>query len=180
MVLSRSLDLVVQSLVKRFNSFLFVWVVILVGGLNMSNVLKTFDGLYDFYVKNQFLHICNNEVMLFLKERVPKSIDDMTRYADQFKEARRVNIVSLTNQTQKGKSQLSQKPNNARNQEPPKQSDRDRNIYTGGNGGNRFDRKCFKCNKSDHLISNCPLLKNKVGNVQNSGSRERELQFAVT
>ncbi|VDI44694.1 Hypothetical predicted protein [Mytilus galloprovincialis] len=113
--------------------------------------------------------------MLFLKERVPKSIDDMTRYADQFKEARRVNIVSLTNQTQKGKSQPSQKPNNARNQEPPKQSDRDRNRHTGGyGGGNRFDRKCFKCNKSDHLISNCPLLKNKVGNVQNSGSRGKE------
>ncbi|CAG2198487.1 unnamed protein product [Mytilus edulis] len=104
----------------------------------------------------------------------------MTRYADQFKEARRVNIVSLTNQAQKGKPQPSQKPDNARNQEPPKQSDRDRNRHTGGyGGGNRFDRKCFKCNKSDHLISNCPLLKNKVGNVQNSSSRVKEIPICA-
>ena len=157
-----------QQFSVRLGSYFSRWI-------DMSNVLKTFDGLYDLMLRDQFLHICNNEVMLFLKERVPKSIDDMTRYADQFKEARRVNIVSLTNQTQKGKSQPSQKPNNARNQEPPKQSDRDRNRHTGGyGGGNRFDRKCFKCNKSDHLISNCPLLKNKVGNVQNSGSRGKE------
>ncbi|CAG2216072.1 unnamed protein product [Mytilus edulis] len=157
-----------QQFSVRLGSYFSRWI-------DMSNVLKTFDGLYDLMLRDQFLHICNNEVMLFLKERVPKSIDDMTRYADQFKEARRVNIVSLTNQTQKGKPQPSQKPNNARNQEPPKQSDRDRNRHTGGyGGGNRFDRKCFKCNKSDHLISNCPLLKNKVGNVQNSGSRGKE------
>ncbi|CAC5383268.1 unnamed protein product [Mytilus coruscus] len=56
----------------------------------------------------------------------------------------------------------------------PRVSDRDRNRHTGGSGGNRFDRKCFKCNKSDHLISNCPLLRNKVGNVQKSGPRGKE------
>ncbi|VDH97683.1 Hypothetical predicted protein [Mytilus galloprovincialis] len=121
-----------QQFSVRLGSYFSRWI-------DMSNVLKTFDGLYDLMLRDQFLHICNNEVMLFLKERVPKSIDDMTRYADQFKEARRVNIVSLTNQTQKGKSQPSQKPNNARNQEPPKQSDRDRNRHTGGyGGGNRI------------------------------------------
>ncbi|CAC5368797.1 unnamed protein product [Mytilus coruscus] len=97
MVLSRSLDIVVQSLVKRFNSFLFV----LGRWIDISNVLKTFDGLYDLMLRDQFLYICNNEVMLFLKERVPKSKDEMTRYADQFKEEKRVNIVSLTNKTQK-------------------------------------------------------------------------------
>ncbi|CAC5422028.1 unnamed protein product [Mytilus coruscus] len=107
-------------------------------------------------------------------ERVLKSVDEMTRYADQFKEIRRVNKVSLTNQTQKGKSQPPQKPNKVRNQEMPKVSDRDRNRHTGGNGGNRFDRKCFKCNKSDDLISNCPFLRNKASNVQNSGSRGKE------
>ncbi|CAC5415002.1 unnamed protein product [Mytilus coruscus] len=144
-----------QQFSVRLGSYFNRWI-------DMSNVLKTFDGLYDLMLRDQFLHICNNEVMLFLKERVPKSIDEMTRYADQFKEARRVNIVSFTNQTQKVKSQPPQKPSNIRKQEMPRVSDRDRNRHTGGCGGNRFNRKCFKCNKSDHLISNCPLLWNKV------------------
>ncbi|CAC5413817.1 unnamed protein product [Mytilus coruscus] len=161
-----------QQFSVRLGSYFSRWI-------DMANGLKTFDGLYDLMLKDQFLHICNNEVMLFLKERVPKSRDEITRYADQLKEARRVNIVSLTNQTQKGKSQPPQKPNNIRNQEMPRVSDRDRNRHTGGSGGNIFDRKCFTCNKSDHLISNCPFLRNKVGNVQNSDHEERKHKLAI-
>lgn len=144
--------------------------------IDMSEIPKTYEGLYDLMLRDQFLHVCNNEVMLFLKERVPKSIDDMTKYADQFKEARRVNITTLTHQVQKGKSNTSShKPNISKSQDSVKVSDKgssNNNNQAGRSSG--YTRKCFKCSKTDHIISNCPLLKNKAGNVESTSGHETD------
>ena len=41
--------------------------------------------------------MCNKDVLLFVKEWVPKDIGEMSQLADRFKEDRRPNVVSLTN-----------------------------------------------------------------------------------
>lgn len=152
-----------QQFAVRLSSYFMRWI-------EMSKVPKTYEGLYDLMLRDQFLHVCNKEVMLFLKERTPGSIDEMTKLADQFKEARRVNVVTLTNQLQKGKTN-SLKPNITRSSEPVKASNK---PFSSGSTS-RADRRCFKCNKTDHLISSCPMLKNKAGSTQNydKGKRNR-------
>lgn len=138
--------------------------------IEMSNIPKTFAGLYDLMLRDQFLHVCNKEVSLFLKERIPSSVENMAKLADQFKEARRVNVTTLTNQQSKGnlsslRSGMSKRPDVPRVAE--------KNLSSNSSG--KVDRKCFRCNKPGHFISDCPL-KNKVGNIQNT-ERSRRGKF---
>ena len=48
-------------------------------------------------IRDQFLHVCNKDVLSFLKERVPIDSGEMSQLTDRFKEARRANVISLTN-----------------------------------------------------------------------------------
>ena len=57
-------------------------------GGTFKNKKKTYDGMKDLFFREQFILCCNKELSLFLKERIPPSIQDMARYADQFVEAR--------------------------------------------------------------------------------------------
>lgn len=63
----------------------------------MSGIALDYENLRDLMIRDQLLHVCNKDVLLFLKERVPKDIGEMSQLADRFKEARRANVVSLTN-----------------------------------------------------------------------------------
>lgn len=78
----------------RLGSYLNRW-------LELGRVPNTFNGLYDLVLRDQFLSICNRDLLLFLKERIPKDIDEMCRLADQYKEARHVNILSLVHSGRK-------------------------------------------------------------------------------
>ena len=56
--------------------------------MDLSNTKKTYHDLFDLLIREQFIQSCNRELTLFLKERVPKNIEEMTTYADQYREAR--------------------------------------------------------------------------------------------
>ena len=51
-----------------------------------------YDGLFDLMIRDQLLHICNKELLLFLKERTPFSAQQMAILTDQFKEARLTSV----------------------------------------------------------------------------------------
>ena len=84
-----------QQFAVRMGSYFDRW-------LEMSKVKPTYDGLYDLMLRDQFLSICNRDLLLFLKERIPETLADMSRLADQYREARRVSAVSLMNPHRKG------------------------------------------------------------------------------
>ena len=77
---------------KRLDSYFQRWV-------EMSKIDKTFQGLADLILRDQFLHVCNRDLSLFIKERIPKSIDEMSTLADQFREARFTNAASLVSKS---------------------------------------------------------------------------------
>ena len=56
--------------------------------MDLSNTKKTYHDSFDLLIREQFIQSCNRELTLFLKERVPKNIEEMTTYADQYQEAR--------------------------------------------------------------------------------------------
>lgn len=74
----------------------------------MVKVEKSYHGLYDLLLRDQFILVCNKDLASFLKERIPKTIDEMLTSADQFKEARQVYNVSLVSSC-KNKTQFEQK-----------------------------------------------------------------------
>ena len=55
--------------------------------IHMASEGKTFEGLQDFILRAQLTFICNRDLELFLREREPKSLEQASKFADQYKEA---------------------------------------------------------------------------------------------
>ncbi|XP_023932734.1 uncharacterized protein LOC112042433 [Lingula anatina] len=53
----------------------------------LSEVEDTVESLNDLIIREQFMSTCSNELSVFLKERKPRTVDEMTRLAEQYLEA---------------------------------------------------------------------------------------------
>ena len=66
--------------VDRLHSYLVRW-------MDLGKNLKTFESLKDLIIREQMLNVCDKDLSMFLKERNPKSADEMAKMADRYIEA---------------------------------------------------------------------------------------------
>ena len=104
----------------------------------MASIEKSYEGLQDLILREQLTFVCNRELELFLREREPKSLEQASKLADQYKEARYVVIVSLTYKNNERSRSRSNSESRSRSRSP---------IRRGPNQGNQgYPRvKCFNC-----------------------------------
>ena len=145
----------------RLSSYLTKWI-------EMAGGHKTYEGLFDLMMRDQLLHICNKELTLFLKERLPSSLQEMASLADQFKEARLTSAVSLTYPT----GSKSQRSNSKSRPVGGSQYDAGKKQKH-SSACKKSDGRCFRCGSSSHIVINCPLKHNKVGNVTSDSYSRR-------
>ena len=139
---------------SRMDSYLERWV-------ELSKTKKTYDGMKDLFLREQFIWCCNKELSLFLKERIPPSIQDMARYADQFVEARTT-----------CPSQVTQDPMFDKNL-PQNQTKVQQN-----NSGNKV--KCYACDRYGHRSFECNRKKsqgNRGASVKEKEESSRHVRF---
>ena len=55
--------------------------------IEMAEAEPTYESLSDLLIREQFVGTCSPELALFLKERMPKSLTDVTTLAEQYIEA---------------------------------------------------------------------------------------------
>ena len=72
--------------VIRLKNYLSRWT-------EVGKVLESFEGLRDLLLREQFLAVSNKNLVLFLKERKIKSVNEMTELAEQYMEAHTVSEV---------------------------------------------------------------------------------------
>ncbi|XP_052673702.1 uncharacterized protein LOC128155864 [Crassostrea angulata] len=135
----------------RLDSYLERWI-------QLSKTNRTLDDLKDLFLREQFLLCCSKELALFLKERIPTSIQDMARYADQFAEARTVTSSSLT-----------QKPFFDRRQQSDRQPPYKDSVQQ-NQSGNAV--KCYECGRQGHKAFNCNFRKSPNNRPFNSSEKQ--------
>ncbi len=102
---------------------------------------------------------CGKDLTLFIKERVPTSVEEMAQFADQFREARGGSNVNWINRPRRPESNY-----NAQPPPPHKFHQQSTNTSRGGlsssipRGGivkPKSDKRCFLCNRFGHFANEC-------------------------
>ena len=127
-----------QQFTSRMKSYFTRWV-------DMSGINKTYDGLADLILRDQLAFICNRDLELFLREREPKSLEQASRLADQYKEARYTDILNLT-------FKINERPRSRSRSRSPSPSVRRYNHQ----GPQPFRGSCFICGDKKHIARFCP------------------------
>ena len=128
-----------QQFTTRMKSYFTQWI-------DMASIEKSYEGLQDLILREQLTFICNRDLELFLREREPKSLEQASKLADQYKEARYVDIVSLTYKNiERSRSRSNSE---SRSRSP---------IRRGPNQGNQgYPRvRCYNCG-GPHVRRFCP------------------------
>jgi hypothetical protein len=124
--------------------------------IEFAQIDKTYEGLLDLLVRDQLIQSCGRELTLFLKERKPKSIEEMADLADTFCDARGGNTLQVTQRSERSERSV---------QRPTRDDSRGRS-FEGKVGfskpkvpssvpGKWPERRCFKCDSTDHLSFDC-------------------------
>ena len=119
-----------DQFIVRLDRYLLRW-------LELSDTERTFDGLKDLIVKEQFIDSCPKDLAIHLRERAPETLAQIAKIADQYLEAHGKHLFSP----------VSRKPVVPPEREEPK------NTQT-----NSTPLQCFKCNARGHRAANCPTI----------------------
>ena len=150
-----------QQFTTRMKSYFTQWI-------DMASIEKSYKGLQDLILREQLTFICNRDLELFLREREPKSLEQASKLADQYKEARYVDIVSLTYKNNERSRSRSNSESRSRSRSPTR-----RGPNQGNQGYPRPRVRCYNC-VGPHVRRFCPQLKQgimKAGAVDYRRSR---------
>ena len=76
-----------EQFIVRLDRYLLRW-------LQLSNTVRTFEGLKDLIIKEQFIDSCPKDLAIHLRERAPETLAKMAKIADQYLEAHGKHLFS--------------------------------------------------------------------------------------
>ena len=76
-----------EQFIVRLDTYLVRW-------LELLNTERSFEGLKDLIVKEQFIDACPKELAIHLRERAPETLVQIVKIADQYLEAHRKHLFS--------------------------------------------------------------------------------------
>ena len=152
-----------EQFIVRLERYLLRW-------LELSHTERSFEGLKDVIVEEQFIVSCPKELAIHLRERAPETLDQIAKIAYQYLEAHGKHLFSSATKKPLVQSKAEEKQNT--------QSD-------------TTALRCYKCNARRHKAINCPALARKCfyvaskvmkrGTVdQVDGNQEAKVKIMVT
>ena len=119
-----------EQFIVRLDRYLLRW-------LELSNSERSFEGLKDLIVKEQFIDSCPIELAIHLRERTPETLVQIAKIVDQYLQAHGKHLFSPN----------SRKPIVLPQKEETRNQQNDLTTVV-----------CFKCNARGHRAVNCPSL----------------------
>ena len=123
--------------------------------VELSHTEKTYEALEDLLVREQFLNSCSKNLAVFLKERSPKSTEEMAQLAEMYREAH-ADLNSFMTTPKPSKPGKDSKP-----------------PFKAG------DKICFKCGKLGHIAKDCKV-KNKPWTKTVAAAISEDVKMLVT
>ena len=137
--------------------------------LELSNTERSFEGLKDLIVKEQFIDSCPKELAIHLRERAPETLVQIARIADQYLEAQGKHLFSSPSK----KLQVQPKVDKTKNQQNDSTTVVCFECNTRGHKAVNCPslvKKCFLCGKQGHEARNCRSGKQKSGGQNRYGN----------
>jgi hypothetical protein len=115
----------------------------------LAGVEDTFEALCDLLIREQYLTSCSPDLSMFLRERAPKSMEEVIRLAEQYTEA---HGDSIYHSNMSADLQLRQNEELAihTSRTPTKEAEE-----------RKKDKTCFICNRKGHIAKECRTLKSE-------------------
>ena len=123
-----------EQFIVRLDRYLLRW-------LELSDTERTFDGLKDLIVKEQFIDSYLKDLAIHLGERAPETLPKIAKIADQYLEAHGEHLFSSA----------SRKPTVPPEREEAKNTQSNSSVL-----------QCFKCNTRGHKAVNSQLYQKSV------------------
>ena len=84
-----------QQLINRMNSYLNRWV-------ELSGIDKTYEGLVNLMVREQYLNTCPKLLEIFLRERAFTNLTELAKLAEHYEDAHASNLKREVKRSEKG------------------------------------------------------------------------------
>ena len=142
--------------------------------LELSHTERSFEGLKDLIVKEQFIDSCPKELAIHLRESAPETHVQIAKIADKYLEAHRKHLFSSA----------SKKPHVQPKMEETKTAQSDTTAlqcYKSNARGHKaincstLAKRCFLCGKQGHEARNCRSGGRKSGGQGKSATRLAQL-----
>ena len=137
----------VFQFVARLKRYLDRWT-------ELAEANDTVDAMKDLLVREQLINTCSTELALFLKERVPKTVDEATQLAEQYLEAHGGTLD--TERTCRSVPTSNRSSQNTYREIPAE--------YFKPQEKKSKDKTCFYCKKEGHIARDC-RAKERQGTV---------------
>jgi len=155
--------------IVRFSTYLARW-------LELSKTEKTFEGLKDLIVKEQFINLCPKELAVHLRERAPENSEEMAKIVDQYLEAHGKHVFSPAR---------SKAPTQPEKEDIKKSTSDPSPLYCyrcngrGHRSANCPTRRCYLCGKHSHEARNCKSSVPRSGGQIKNGNPVRRNQVSA-
>ena len=158
-----------DQFIVRLSTYLIRW-------LELSKTEKTFEGLKDLIVKEQFINSCPKELAVHLRERAPETLEEIAKIADQYLEAHGKHVFSPA------RSKPPTPPEKDDNRTPASDTTPLHCYRCNGRGhrsANCPTRKCYLCGRHGHEASNCKSRAPRSGSQIKNGNPVRRNQVSA-
>ena len=129
--------------------------------LELGETKTNYEDLRDLIIREQVLTICNRDLRMFVEEREPSSVQEMSKLAEHFLQihGKTYNNWSGSDagRPDKSRSHFNDKPSSTKVTQGESSSYKHRTQSTLNNNPGDKKKACWICSSTDHMKNNCPM-----------------------